>query len=307
MKFIPETQKNEVLAELRRLIQPCSPRFVYFKSLYHIFKNELEQHEAAERILDSVHLTNTIIWNRLYSFQRAGATSAINRLLQFNGCIIADSVGLGKTWTALAVIKYFELRNESVLVLCPKRLENNWIRYTARVAQKNNPFDADRFNYTVLAHTDLSRFEGFSGQIDLRNFNWGNFDLVVIDESHNFRNISRDRTDEEGKVKRLSRYNRLLEEVVKRGAKTKLLMLSATPVNTSLQDLRNQIYLITEKREDVFEETLGIANLHQMFNSAQAAFVQWQKQRRHDKASLLNSLGGDLLTLLDAVSNSTFA
>ena len=151
----------------------------------------------------------------LYEFQKDGATSAINRLMRYNGCIVADSVGLGKTWTALAVIKFFELRNERVLVLCPKRLEDNWVRYTSWAASRNNPFEKDRLNYAVRAHTDLSRYEGWAGAVDLANFNWGAFDLIVIDESHNFRNEGRDRRDEAGEIVRRSRYNRLLEEALK--------------------------------------------------------------------------------------------
>ena len=180
------------------------------------------------------------------------------RLLRHNGCIVADGVGLGKTWTALAVIKFFELRNERVLVLCPKRLEDNWVRYTAWAASHNNPFAKDRLNYAVRTHTDLSRYGGRSGGVDLAQFNWGTFDLVVIDESHNFRNEGRDRLDEGGNLVRRSRYNRLLEEVLKSGARTKVLMLLATPVNNNLRDLRNQIYLMTERRQDAFRDELGV-------------------------------------------------
>ena len=235
-----------------------------------------------------------------------GATSAINRLMRHNGCIVADSVGLGKTWTALAVIKFFELNNEKVLVLCPARLRDNWLRYTARAASRQNPFDGDRLNYTVLAHTDLSRYEGRSGDVDLAQFTWGSFGLVVIDESHNFRNEGRDRFDEDGNLSRRSRYNRLLEEVLKSGARTKVLMLSATPVNTSLRDLRNQIYLMTEKRQNAFRDALGIGNIQSMFGVAQREFQQWEAARlsgqRPDKAALLEKLGADFLSLLDAVS-----
>ena len=297
-----EDVKQAVLEELDRLIQPFSPRFIYYKTLYHIFKDDFETYKETQDSLHGVHLLNTQIWGRLYSFQKTGAKTAINRLKKFNGCIIADSVGLGKTWTALAVIKYFELQSDRVLVLCPKRLENNWVRYTARAGQYNNPFDKDQFDYTVLAHTDLSRYEGFSGQIDLGNFNWGMFKLIVIDESHNFRNISQDSKDESGNLIRHSRYNRLLEHVIKAGVNSKLLLLSATPVNTSLQDLRNQIYLITKKRDGVFRDLLGISNLQHMFKVAQQAFVQWQRRENQDKSTLLNNLGGDFLSLLDATS-----
>ena len=298
--------KAEVLAALERLGRPYAPEFVYYKTLYHVFEGWLSRHEEREGLLHDVHLYDTEIWKALYAFQRDGATSAINRLLRHNGCIVADSVGLGKTWTALAVIKFFELRNERVLVLCPKRLEDNWIRYTAWAGLRNNPFERDRLNYSVRAHTDLSRYEGMAGAIDLARFNWGAFDLIVIDESHNFRNEGRDRIDEEGNVVRRSRYNRLLEEVLKGGVRTKVLMLSATPVNTSLRDLRNQIYLMTEKHQGAFREALGIGDIQSMFGVAQREFQQWENARRTeakaDKAALLERLGADFLTLLDAVT-----
>ena len=253
--------KSEVLVALKRFSQPYAPEFVYYKTLFHVFADWLAQKGEQEGLFQDIHLYDTAIWQALYEFQKDGATSAINRLLRYNGCIVADSVGLGKTWTALAVIKFFELRNERVLVLCPKKLEANWTRYTSWAAQRNNPFERDRFNYVVLAHTDLSRYKGYTGAIDLAGFNWNAFDLVVIDESHNFRNEGRDRKDEAGTIIRRSRYNRLLEAVVKDGVQTKLLMLSATPVNTSLRDLRNQIYLMTQKRQDVYRETLGIGDI----------------------------------------------
>ena len=301
--------KQEVLAALERLHTPYSPEFVYYKTLFHIFEEWLAGVGEPDGLLDGVHLYDTEVWKRLYEFQREGAKSAINRLLRHNGCIVADSVGLGKTWTALAVIKFFESRNERVLVLCPKRLEQNWVCYTSRAAYRNNPFDKDRFGYTVMAHTDLSRYEGKADGIDLAQFNWGAFDLIVIDESHNFRNEGRDHTDEHGTVIRRSRYNRLLEEVLKGGVHTKVLMLSATPVNTSLRDLRNQIYLMTEKRQDAFKEALGIGNIQAMFGTAEKQFQQWEAKRRSrsdgrgaSKESLLASLGADFLTLLDAVT-----
>ncbi len=307
---LTQDAKEEVLAALARLGKAYAPEFVYYKTLFHIFEDWLAERGHRDGLLHDIHLYDTEIWKRLYPFQRDGATSAINRLLRHNGCIVADSVGLGKTWTALAVIKFFELRNERVLVLCPKKLEQNWLRYTSWAGWHNNPFARDRLNYTVLAHTDLSR-DGKAGQIDLARFHWGAFDLVVIDESHNFRNEGSDRTDDEGRLRR-SRYGRLLEEVIKNGVKTKVLMLSATPVNTSLRDLRNQIYLMTEKRRDTFRDALGIGDIQDLFGVAQRAFLDWERKRRHARAAgrekppskeeLIESLGTDFLTLLDAVT-----
>ena len=298
--------KEDVLEALARLSRPYAPEFVYYKTLFHVFEDWLAERGERDGLLHDIHLHDTEIWKALYAFQKDGATSAINRLLRHNGCIVADSVGLGKTWTALAVIKFFEMRNERVLVLCPKRLEDNWTRYAAWAGLRDNPFEKDRLNYAVRAHTDLSRYEGMAGPVDLAKFNWGAFDLIVIDESHNFRNEGRDRKDDAGNIVRRSRYNRLLEETVKGGVRTKVLMLSATPVNTSLRDLRNQIYLMTEKRQDAFRESLGIGNIQSMFGVAQRAFLQWENDlpdgRKRDKAALLEKLGADFLALLDAVS-----
>ena len=298
--------KEDMLAALAKLGQDYAPEFVYYKTLFHVLEGRLVDQTERQGLIKDVHLYDTKVWKTLFSFQRDGAISAINRLMRHNGCIIADSVGLGKTLTALAVIKFFENRNERVLVLCPKKLEQNWIRYAAWAGQTNNPLAGDRFGYTVLAHTDLSRYRGTSGRIDLANFNWGAFDLIVIDESHNFRNEGRDRKDDDGNLVARSRYNRLLEEVLKEGTRTKVLMLSATPVNTSLRDLRNQVYLMTGRQLNAFQDSLGIPNIQAVFSRAQSEFQKWEKEcaRRgiRDKAVLLERLGADFLAILDAVT-----
>ncbi len=307
-KELTKDVKQDVLDALNRIGQDHAPELVYYKTLYELFREDIEARQSGERQLSDTHLYDTQVWNALYDFQKDGAKSAIARLLRHNGCILADSVGLGKTYTALAVIKFFELRNERVLVLCPKKLRDNWALYQAYAAQTNNPFDEDRFGYTLLSHTDLSRDQGKVGDIDLARFNWRNFDLVVIDESHNFRNATASRRDEAGRVIRLSRYERLLEEVIRQGAKTKVLMLSATPVNTSLIDLRNQVYLMTEKREDVFRDSLGIGNIGVLLGQAQKAFHAWEsspgRDGKKDKAALLEKLGTDFFRLLGGVSIS---
>ena len=297
--------KEDVLAALRRIGRNYAPEFIYYKSLYELFQSEIEERQNRESQLADTHLYDTQIWRTLYSFQKDGTKGAIARLLRHNGCILADSVGLGKTYTALAVIKFFELRNERVLVLCPKKLRENWSLYPVANAHAHNPFIEDRFGYTLLSHTDLSRSSGQVGGIDLAHFNWRNFDLVVIDESHNFRNDTKPRQEDDGKIHH-SRYSRLLEEVIKAGTQTKVLMLSATPVNTSLIDLRNQIYLMTEKREDVFRESFGIGNIGTLLAQAQRAFKAWESKRekgsKKDKAALLETLGAEFLKLLGGVS-----
>ncbi len=304
-KALTKDVKKDVLDALARIGKDHAPEFIYYKTLYELFRQDIEDRQNRERQLADTHLYDTQIWDALYGFQRDGAKSAIARLLRHNGCILADSVGLGKTYTALAVIKFFELKNERVLVLCPKKLHENWALYPAYNAQTGNPFLDDRFGYTLLSHTDLSRSSGQAGDIDLANFNWRNFDMVVIDESHNFRNDSKPRLDDDGRV-RHSRYSRLLEEVIQAGTQTKVLMLSATPVNTSLIDLRNQIYLMTEKREDVFQENLGIGHIGSLLGQAQKEFKAWEtkaeRSGRKDKATLLEELGADFSKLLGGVS-----
>ncbi len=298
--------KEDVLTALAKLGKDYAPEFVYYKTLFHVLEEKLADQAERDGLIRDVHLHDTKVWNALFSFQKDGAVSAINRLMRHNGCIIADSVGLGKTWTALAVIKFFEINNDRVLVLCPKKLEQNWIRYTSWAGQANNPLAEDRLGYTVLAHTDLSRTGGMAGGIDLAGFNWSAFNLIVIDESHNFRNEGRDRKDDEGSLIARSRYNRLLEEVIKEGGHTKVLMLSATPVNTSLRDLRNQIYLMTEKQQDAFQDTVGIDDIRNVFRLAQKEFQKWEKEssesNERNKGALLERLGADFLAVLDAVT-----
>ena len=304
-KTLTKDVKKDVLDALARIGRDYAPELIYYKTLYELFQEDIEARKAGESHMKDTHVYDTAIWNALYDFQKDGAKSAISRLLRHNGCILADSVGLGKTYTALAVIKFFELRNERVLVLCPKKLRENWALYPAYNAQTGNPFLEDRFGYTLLSHTDLSRSSGQAGDIDLANFNWRNFDMVVIDESHNFRNESKARSDEDGKI-RHSRYSRLLEEVIQAGTQTKVLMLSATPVNTSLIDLRNQIYLMTERREDVFRESLGIGHIGTLLGQAQKEFKAWEtkaeKSGKKDKTTLLETLGADFFKLLGGVS-----
>ena len=300
-----EDVKEQVLAKLGQIGKDHAPELIYYKTLYELFRDEIETRKTNEQTLEDTHLYDMEIWETLYEFQKEGVKSVIARLLRHNGCILADSVGLGKTYTALAVIKFFELRNERVLVLCPKKLHDNWALYPAYNSQDTNPFLDDKFGYTLLSHTDLSRYSGESGSINLENFNWRNFDMIVIDESHNFRNDTKPGEDKDGNF-RHSRYSRLLEEVIKEGTKTKVLMLSATPVNTSLIDLRNQIYLMTEKREDIFKESLGISNIGSLLRQAQKEFKKWEEDGgengKRDKTKLLEALGADFFQLLGGVS-----
>lgn len=290
---------DEVLESISTAYRENSPEFIYFFTLYNIFSEFLD--DISEDVLpnEATGFKNSKIWNMLYNFQKDAALAIINKLEKYNGCILADSVGLGKTFTALAVIKYYEGRNKSVLVLCPKKLSENWNTYKQNY--RNNPLAEDRLRYDVLYHTDLSRSFGQTNGIDLTRLNWGNYDLVVIDESHNFRNGG-EVTGEEGKE---NRYLKLMNKVIRAGVRTKVLMLSATPVNNRFIDLRNQLALAYEGDAAELSDKLDTQKpLDEIFRQAQKAFNAWSKlpadQRTTEK--LLSMLDFDFFTLLDSVT-----
>ena len=301
-KELVKDVRDDVLLYLEQLYQNNTPEFIYYKTLYHIFEQFLGEQEKSGLLAEDVELVDTDIWNTLFEFQKDAVKGAINKIRQHNGCIIADSVGLGKTFEALAVIKYFELLNNNVLVLCPKKLRENWTIYHAGNNSELNPFLKDKFRYTVLSHTDLSRDSGWTGDINLETINWGNYDLVVIDESHNFRNNTPGKKDEEGNLIRKSRYQRLMEDIIQSGIKTKVLLLSATPVNNNLKDLRNQIYFLTEGQDDAFLKSLGIASLKRTLADAQRTFTDWAKQDNRQTRALLERLSSAFFKLLDEVT-----
>ncbi|NLV41308.1 MAG: DEAD/DEAH box helicase family protein [Candidatus Hydrogenedentes bacterium] len=298
-----EDVKQKVLETIAKQYTDHSPEFVYFKTLFHVFDRFLQEGDDDARLFDRTAIVDTDIWRALYDFQKDGVKGAINKINAHNGCILADSVGLGKTYTALGVIKYFELRNHRVLVLCPKKLKDNWTVYLAQNNSTLNPFLRDRFAYTVLAHTDLSRDGGQSDGIDLGTLNWGNYDLVVIDESHNFRNNTRGRQDEDGNVIRKSRYERLMKDIIEAGVKTKVLLLSATPVNNDLRDLRNQIYIATENNDNAFSESFGVPSINATLSTAQKTFTEWARgQGDKDVRVLMDRLPAGFFTLLDELT-----
>ncbi|GAD81291.1 helicase-related protein [Vibrio ezurae] len=283
--------KKELLSQLDMLTKDQPASFIYFVTLYNLFKDFIGELQEENIINTRTGFKDTIVWNKLYKFQRDGVLGAIDKLSKYNGCIIADSVGLGKTFEALAVIKYFELRNDKVLVLCPKKLRDNWLVYTQN--DKRNLLADDRFNYDVLNHTDMSRFKGHSGTINLETINWGNYDLVVIDESHNFRNNN---PKKDGK----NRYQRLLDDIIKAGVKTKVLMLSATPVNNRLNDMKNQVAFITEANDSALAEH-GINSIEGTLRTAQQHFNAWSKRPTDERTSqeLLDTINFDYFKLLD--------
>jgi hypothetical protein len=287
--------KEWLLQELRVLAAYRDPWLVYNLILHHLFSGRGDELDEERVVKSATGIRGTLVWKKLYKFQRDGVVGAIDKLNRFGGCIIADSVGLGKTFEALAIIKYHELRNDRVLVLCPKRLRDNWTIYTAN--DRRNVLAADRFNYDVLNHTDLSRDSGVSGDIDLAHVNWGNYDLVVIDESHNFRNK---KTPQKGSE---TRYDRLMRRIIQEGVRTRVLMLSATPVNNRMADLRNQIAFATEGDDGALLEQ-GIESIDSTTRLAQKQFNRWLDldEAERTPARLVEMIGFDYFTLLDLLT-----
>lgn len=287
---------DAICDQIESVYQENSPERIYFIMLYNIFHAFLEDVDEDVLPNDRTGYQDSLVWQKLFNYQRDAATGIINKLETYNGCILADSVGLGKTFTALAVIKYYELRNRSVLVLCPKKLTDNWLNYSTNL--KTNPFARDRFSYDVLCHTDLSRTSGTSNGIPLNRVNWGNYDLVVIDESHNFRNNDVYKEKE-------TRYQKLMHQVIRQGVKTKVLMLSATPVNNRFNDLRNQLALAYEGQSGALSAKLNTTTgIEEIFRRAQAAFNRWSKlpPERRTAETILAELDFDFFELLDSVT-----
>ena len=293
-----------VIENIENVYRENAPDFIYFVTLYNIFKEFLD--DISEDVLpnEATGFKSSQIWNTLYNFQKDAALAIINKLETYNGCILADSVGLGKTFTALSVIKYYENRNKSVLVLCPKKLYDNWNTYKSNY--KNNPLEKDRLRYDVLFHTDLSRDQGMSNGIDLALLNWGNYDLIVIDESHNFRNGGKITTDEDDENPRENRYLRLMNKVIRAGVKTKVLMLSATPVNNRFNDLKNQLQLAYEGEQSLINDKLDVDRpIEDIFRTAQAQYNQWahiEDPQERTTERLLEMLSFDFFQVLDAVT-----
>ena len=294
---------DNVIENIETVYKENAPAFIYFITLYNIFNEFLE--DISEDVLpnEATGFKSSVIWNKLYNFQRDASLAIINKLEKYNGCILADSVGLGKTFTALSVIKYYENRNRNVLVLCPKKLNDNW--QTFRSNYKNNPVLADRLRYDILFHSDLSRDKGLSNGLDLERMNWGNYDLIVIDESHNFRNGGRfDNEDEDDDFKE-NRYARLMNKVIRSGVKTKVLMLSATPVNNRFSDLKNQLQLAYEGKAENINDLLDAGkNIDSIFRDAQTVYSKWAKlpPEKRTTEKLVDSLSYDFFQLLDAVT-----
>ena len=291
-----EDVTEAIIEHIESVYQENAPERIYFLILYNIFSEFLNEIDEDVLPNDRTGYQDSLVWQKLFNFQRDAAVGIINKLETYNGCILADSVGLGKTFTALAVVKYYELRNKSVLVLCPKKLTDNWLNYNKNL--KTNIFAKDRFGYDVLCHTDLSRNSGESYGIALNRINWGNYDLVVIDESHNFRN-------NEAFKEKETRYQKLMNKVIREGVKTKILMLSATPVNNRFSDLRNQLALAYEGDSENLNKKLKTKkSVEEIFRRAQAAFNNWSKLKPEQRTAraILEALDFDFFELLDSVT-----
>lgn len=285
---------ESIIEDMQVLYRENAPELIYYLMLYHIFYDYLDELSEERIIKSGTGFKNTKVWQMLYKFQKDGVQGIIDKIEKYNGCILADSVGLGKTFTALAVIKYYELRNDRVLVLCPKKLRENWTIYTQN--DRRNLLVDDRFNYDVLNHTDLSRVTGFSGAINLATVNWGNYDLVVIDESHNFRNNP--------PVKdRVTRYERMMRDIIKSGVKTKVLMLSATPVNNRMNDIKNQIAFITEGDDQALSH-IELPSIERTLRRAQTIFNQWNDLPEVERTSrtFVDMMEMDYFKLLDTLT-----
>lgn len=286
--------KKIILNIIARAVKEHTPEFLYKYTLFNLFQHSTINEESEQRI-DKIGFKHTQVWSMLFNFQRDAVLGAIDKIEKFGGCIIADSVGLGKTFEALAIMKYYQMRNFRMLVLCPKKLRDNWLVYSQNDIR--NILSKDRISYDVLNHTDLSRTSGMSGHINLEMVNWGNYDLVVLDESHNFRNNNPRRDG-------ITRYQRLMNDIIKTGVKTKVLMLSATPVNTRMNDIKNQISFITEQNDSALMQH-GVQSIELTLRKAQAKFNAWLKDTRgatESRDKLINLLDGSYFKLLELLT-----
>ncbi len=289
---------DEVLGYISNLYKENSPEYIYYLTLYNIFDEFLEDISEDELANEKTGFKDSVIWNKLFDFQKDAVLGIINKLERYNGCILADSVGLGKTFSALGVIKYYQERNRTILVLCPKKLGDNWQTFLNNY--EDNPLVEDRLNYDVLYHTDLSRDKGMSNRIDLSRVNWGNYNLVVIDESHNFRN-------NDPRKNKVTRYQKLMQNLIKTGVKTKVLMLSATPVNNRFADLKNQLALAFEGRTNEINKNMDTnKSVENILNNTQRIFNEWNRipidDRKPEKLIQQLNKNFDFFKLLDSVT-----
>jgi len=282
--------KQYLIDEIKKIFIEYTPKQLYFKVLFELFGEELLLEKDNPEFNRQIgRLENTAIWNApLFEFQQKGALSLIKMLQKYNGAILADAVGLGKTWTALAVMKFYQLQGREVILICPKKLQNNWRVY---LKHHNSKFEKDQFDYFLRFHTDLTEdlMEKYFDRADKLFVN-DKPKLFVIDESHNLRND------------KSKRYRFLVEEMLSKNDDTKILMLSATPINNSLIDIRNQFKLIVGGNVRGFEESLDIKNIDYTFRTAQKAFNDWTNDPEPKIGEFIKKLPANFFKLTDAIT-----
>ena len=283
--------KTYLINEISKLFQEFLPNDIYFKILFERFYNDISLSINTPEYQRNIQkLKDSEIYNTLYEFQQKGAESLINRIEKYNGAILADAVGLGKTWTALAVMKYFQNRGREILLLCPKKLHYNWLKYKKN---QNSRFEKDELEYHIRFHTDLDEklMQKPEYVHDRKDYNFTNKKpkLIVIDESHNLRND------------KSKRFEYLLEEIIKKNEDVKVLLLSATPINTDFKDVRNQLKLITKDNNGAFKEEMDINNLDYLFKQTSKHYNQWQQEKEASITELTQSFGRDFFKLTDSL------
>lgn len=280
--------KQYLINEIERIFIEYTPKDLYFKVLFELFGNQMLEIENDPEFNRQIgRLENSVIYNTLYDFQKKGVLSLIRMLQKYNGAILADAVGLGKTWSALAVMKFFQLQGREIILLCPKKLEHNWNRYRRN---QDSRFEKDQLDYFIRFHTDMceDRVETYYDRGD-KYFTNDKPKLIVIDESHNLRND------------KSNRYKFLVEEILAKNEDIKVLLLSATPINNSLTDIRNQFKMMVQGKVHGFDESLGIRNIDYSFRTAQRAFNEWRQEPQPVISEFIKKLPANFFTLTDSL------
>jgi len=281
--------KQYLIEAIAKIFIEYSPRDIYFKILFELFGNQILEIENDPEFNRQIgRLENTAIFRSLYKFQEKGVLSLIRMLQKYDGAILADAVGLGKTWSALAVMKFFQMQGREVILLCPKKLENNWRRYKEDQASK---FEVDKLKFFMRFHTDMnnSRLESYNDRAD-KFFRDDKPKLIVIDESHNLRNH------------KANRYKFLVEQILQKNQDVKVLLISATPINNSLNDVRNQFKLMVQGNVHGYETKLGVRNIDHSFKQAQTIFNDWRKDKNPKIGDFIKKLSGnDFFRLTDSL------
>ena len=281
--------KEYLIQLIENFYKSYTPEEIYYKILYELFKTQLDEKESPNFLREIGRLEHSKIYQNLYSFQQKGVISLIKMLEKYNGAILADAVGLGKTWSALATMKYYQNKGFETILIVPKKLHQNWQYYHHL---QNSLFKDDEFKFVLRYHTDLQdeRIESKHDHLTLDNFFQSNSNkLFIIDESHNLRN------------NKTGRYKYLLENLLntEKNPNHKVLLLSATPINTSLNDIKNQFKMMVSDKNDGFKDYLGIRNLDSLFANAQRKFNEWRSDDDGTIEHLIQMLPDQFTTLAD--------